>query len=1577
MSVSKRVTELSTEKRRLLSLLMKEQSLGPALLPVARAERSSNLLPVSFAQQRLWFLDHLEPGNLAYIVPGAFRFAGPLDVAAFTESVNEIIRRHEILRTRFSDLEGEPMQVIEEPRRLAIPLLDLTHLPEPERAAEVQRLTEREAGRAFDLERAPLLRVTLLKLREDEHIVLLTMHHIISDGWSMSVLLQEVAALYEAYAQGQPTPLPALPIQYADYAVWQREHLQGEVLAGQLAYWKKQLQEAPPVLELPADRPRPAVRSSRGACLSFAVPRKVAAGLRALGRGEGATLFMTLLAAFKVLVYRYTGQSHIVVGTSVAGRNRKELEGLIGFFVNTLVLHTELSHAWSFAEVLRRVKETALGAYAHQELPFERLVEEFQADRSLSYTPLFQVFFSLQNGPRGSKELLGLKTEALGEQSGAAKFDLSLDMMEAGERMGGSFEYNLDLFEAATIKRMSGHFQTLLQSVVNEPQQSIARLPMLTEAERQQLLGFSQRSQPVSPPRSCLHELFEAQVEQRPDAVALSCEEEQLTYSELNARANRLAHSLRALGVGADVLVGICVERSVEMVVGLLGILKAGGAYVPLDPAYPEERLAFMLADSGTKLLLTQSVLESRFAGVEVQVLKLDCAHEWPSGNSENLAALSSGETAAYMIYTSGSTGKPKGVVVTHANVLHLFAATQPHYHIDERDVWMLFHSYAFDFSVWELWGALLYGGRLIVVPYLTSRSPAAFWELLCARQVTVLNQTPSAFRQLLANVPLQERSSLRLVIFGGEALTPEALQPWLVRYGDEQPRLCNMYGITETTVHVTQQWMSAEQCAEASRSVIGQPLNGLQLYLLDAHLQLVPALCAGELYVGGGGLARGYHKRAALTAERFLPDPFDDGRGGRLYRTGDLGRRLPDGQIEYVGRLDQQVKIRGFRIELGEIEAVLAEHQDVREAVVVAGENAEQDRRLTAYLVTKSEVEPSLAELRRFVAERLPAHMVPASFVRLQELPLTRNGKIDRAALPAAENFIGATEQDYVGPRTALEEILCGIWVELLSVARVGVHDNFFQLGGHSLLATRVLARVRDAFEVELPLRSLFESPTIAGMAQQIELAITTNRGLLKPPIVRIPRDGPLPLSYIVERRLRRDLWAKENSVPVRAQNIHVAIHWSGPLNYTVFEQSVNEIVRRHEILRTNFDIVDGEPVQFISEQRMLTVPLIDLRDLELEIRRSEAMRLATEEVKHRFDLTKDLVLRITLFQVEEDEYLVVFVSDHIVCDGWSMDVFFTEFMALYDAFTKGEPSPLAELAFQYVDYSHWQRNWLQGEVLENLLSYWKKQLAGHEVFPQFELPVARPRPEIQDFAGAGEAIMFSVELTNAIKALSRRKGVTIFMMLLAGLKVLLHRHSGSESIGVVSPTANRTWVKTEELIGWFAQTLVLRTDMSGDPSFSQLLERVREVTLGAFTHQDIPLPYLIRELSPPRPAEQAKKAIPHVFFNLDNYLKGMPVKEGKDAPAVSDVQIRQVHIDTRSSEAGLGINIKEYASAFDVMINYETVCYDAETIVELLEHFESLMEAALANPELRLSQLPLLTRAERNARAPESNES
>jgi amino acid adenylation domain-containing protein len=1190
-------------------------------------------------------------------------------------------------------------------------------------------------------------------------------------------------------------------------------------------------------------------------------------------------------------------------------------------------------------------------------------VDEFQADRSLSDTPLFQVFFSLQNAPRAGKELSSVKTEALGEQKRAAKFDLAVDMMEVGDRIGGSFEYKTDIFEADTIRRMIGHFQTVLRSIVKDPERAISRLPLLTEVETQQLLSYSQCSESASTPDSCLHELFEAQVAQKRDAIAVVFEDQQLTYGELNVRANRLAHNLRELGVGLDVLVGICVKRSVEMVVGLLGILKAGGAYVPLDPAYPDARLAFMLNDSGAKILLTESALASRFSGADVHVLNIDFEHEWPGQKvDDNLPTVSSSEAAVYMIYTSGSTGQPKGAIITQSGLVNYLNWAGKTYELDRGNGSVVHSPLAFDLTVTTLWGPLL-GGQPIQLIREDEGIDGLSVVLGEGHDYNVVKVTPSHLQALADLLPAEHAPQApRTLIIGGDALWAENIAYW--RKFAPDTRLINEYGPTETVVGCCVYEVQPDD-STSGPVPIGRPIGNTQLYILDEFFQLVPCGVSGELYIGGAGVGRGYVNQPGLTAERFVPDPFGNAPGGRLYRTGDLVRHLREGQIEYLGRLDRQVKIRGYRIELGEIESVFADHPRVREAVVVADKPAE---RLTAYVVSGRGLD--VAELRRFVGSRVPAHMVPTGFVTLKKLPLTINGKIDRAALPAAGALMAAATDDvYVAARTPLEEILCGIWMELLSAERVGVHDNFFQLGGHSLLAIRVMARVREAFAVELPLRSLFEFPTIAAMAQQIELAIATNRGLLKPPIERIPRDGPLPLSYVTERRVERELWAKANSVYIRPQNVHNAIFWSGPLDHGVFEQSVNEIIRRHEILRTNFDIVDGKAMQFISEERSMTVRFVDLRHLNRETRKAEALQLASDLVKQRFDLNKDVLVRITIFQLDDNEYLIVFVADHVVCDGWSMDIFFTEFTALYDAFTKGEPAQLAELPFQYVDYSHWQRNWLQGEVLDHLLSYWKKQLDEQTPFPHFELPGGRPRPEVQDFAGTTQTIVFSVDLTNAIKSLTRRSGVTIFMMLLTGLKALLHRRSGRENIGIVTPAAYRTMVNTEALIGWFAQLLILRTDLSGDPSFAELLERVREVTLGAFTHQDIPLPYLLSQLATTPWSQSVNKVVPYVFFNLDNYVKGMPVREGNEAPVVPDVVIRKASINTRSSEACLSIDIKERASAFGVLLTYETSIYDAETISELLEHFESLMEAAVANPELRLSQLPLLTRAQREA--------
>ncbi|OXR72642.1 non-ribosomal peptide synthetase, partial [Pseudomonas aeruginosa] len=959
-------------------------------------------LALSFAQERQWFLWQLEPESAAYHIPSALRLRGRLDVDALQRSFDSLVARHETLRTRFRLEGGRSYQQVQPAVSVSI---------EREQFGE-EGLIERIQAivvQPFDLERGPLLRVNLLQLAEDDHVLVLVQHHIVSDGWSMQVMVEELVQLYAGYSQGLDVVLPALPIQYADYALWQRSWMEAGEKERQLAYWTGLLGGEQPVLELPFDRPRPARQSHRGAQLGFELPRELVEAVRALAQREGASSFMLLLASFQALLYRYSGQADIRVGVPIANRNRVETERLIGFFVNTQVLKADLDGRMGFDELLAQARQRALEAQAHQDLPFEQLVEALQPERNASHNPLFQVLFNHQSEIRSvtpEVQLEDLRLEGLAWDGQTAQFDLTLDIQEDENGIWASFDYATDLFDASTVERLAGHWRNLLRGIVANPRQRLGELPLLDAPERRQTLSEWNPAQREYAVQGTLQQRFEEQARQRPQAVALILDEQRLSYGELNARANRLAHCLIARGVGADVPVGLALERSLDMLVGLLAILKAGGAYLPLDPAAPEERLAHILDDSGVRLLLTQGHLLERLprqAGVEV--LAIDGLVLDGYAESDPLPTLSA-DNLAYVIYTSGSTGKPKGTLLTHRNALRLFSATEAWFGFDERDVWTLFHSYAFDFSVWEIFGALLYGGRLVIVPQWVSRSPEDFYRLLCREGVTVLNQTPSAFKQLMAVAcsadMATQQPALRYVIFGGEALDLQSLRPWFQRFGDRQPQLVNMYGITETTVHVTYRPVSEADLEGGLVSPIGGTIPDLSWYILDRDLNPVPRGAVGELYIGRAGLARGYLRRPGLSATRFVPNPFPGGAGERLYRTGDLARFQADGNIEYIGRIDHQVKVRGFRIELGEIEAALAGLAGVRDAVVLAHDGV-GGTQLVGYVVADSaeDAERLRESLRESLKRHLPDYMVPAHLMLLERMPLTVNGKLDRQALP------------------------------------------------------------------------------------------------------------------------------------------------------------------------------------------------------------------------------------------------------------------------------------------------------------------------------------------------------------------------------------------------------------------------------------------------------------------------------------------------------------------------------------------------------------------------------------------------
>jgi amino acid adenylation domain-containing protein len=1117
--IARQIAGLSPEQRAALRKRIAKKQAEDRRKITRRTDSES--YPLSFIQERLWMLNQFEPGPL-YNDYTAFRLTGPLNVTALERALGEIVRRHEVLRAIYPDVDGRPLQVITPvSSRMTLRFVDLRGSTEQ----EVMSRAREEARLPFDLSRGPLLRATLLRTGDDEHMLLLTMHHIVTDGWSMGVLLDEMSKLYEAYVAGEESPFAALSIQYADYAAWQREYLQGEVLDQQLAYWHEQLRGAPTLLSLPADRPRPSVQTFNGARYYFELDRELTSSLRTLSQREGATLFMTLLAAFNILLWRYTGQNDICLGTPVAGRNQPEVERLIGVFINTLVLRTQLSGDPSFRELLGRVRSMTVSAFANQELPFERLVEALQPERNLSHTPIFQVMFSFQvPGGTADNEFAGLKFSSLDADNQMSPFDLIGQLTEGADTVRGRFQYNTDLFDPSTIERMTMHFRVLLQSIVANPEQHISQLRLLTPADERQVIQEFNQHHTTYPAGGSLQEQFERQVERTPEAMALVMGGERVSYREVNERANRLAHLLRGRGAGAETLVGVLLERGVEMVVALLAVVKAGAGYVPLDPTYPAERLSLMLEDSGVKLVLSkgrlaEAVREARAgraaeAGVEVIGLEA-VAEELEGQSSANVGAVTAEENVAYVIYTSGSTGRPKGVVVTHGNVGRLLGATEQWYGFGSADVWTLFHSMAFDFSVWEMWGALLKGGRLVIVPYEVSRDPEGFYELLEREEVTVLNQTPSALRQL---VEVDERRwesgggkglKLRAVILGGEALEMGRLQGWMERHGEQRPEIVNMYGITETTVHVSYRRIWQKDVIErANSSLIGQPLPDLDVYVLDVQGQLAPVGVPGEIYVGGGGVARGYLHRPELTAERFIPHPFSAERGARLYRTGDLARYLPEGELEYLGRIDNQVKIRGFRIELGEIEATLAEHPAVHEAVVMVRDDVSGDKRLVAYVVPSPFEIFDTNEVRGALFEKLPAYMVPTSFVILDQLPLTPSGKLDRRALPAPEHSGIESEREYVAPRTEVEESLASIWTRLLKVERVGVNDNFFELGGHSVLVTRMISEVNSIYEVDVSLRVVFETPTLSSIASEIEKAIAGNTKPAEPAIIPITRE-------------------------------------------------------------------------------------------------------------------------------------------------------------------------------------------------------------------------------------------------------------------------------------------------------------------------------------------------------------------------------------------------------------------------------------------------------------------------------------
>jgi amino acid adenylation domain-containing protein len=1512
-----------------------------SLPPIERTPRQG-ALPLSFAQQRLWFLDQLEPDSAAYNIPIALRLQGELDLGALAGALSEVVRRHETLRSTFArGPEGEPLQRVQPGSSVPLPVIDLRGLAA--REAELTLLIREEAGRPFDLATGPVLRVTLVLSGEQEQVLLLSLHHIVSDGWSMGVLVREAGAAYRALAEGRAPSLPPLPIQYGDFVLWQRSWLQRERLEPQLAWWREHLAGAPAVLDLPADRPRPTVRSSRGGQVPVRVGPAVASRLAAFGRSQGATPFMLYLAAYQSLLGRLAGREDLVVGLPIGGRVRAELEDLLGLFLNTLALRGDLSENPTFIEHLGRVREAALGAFAHQDLPFELLVEELAPERNLTHAPVFQVLFVFQNAPLGSMELPGLVWIPLETGAGAAKFDLTLTLWEQDDGLTGYLDFHRDLFDEATVRRWSRHLGVLLEGMVREPERRLAERELLNVAERHQiLLGWNDTA--IGAVNETVHGLFAVQARRSPGAVALRFQGEEMSFGELDRRSNRVARLLRSLGVGPDVLVGLCMERSLELMVGLLGILKAGGGYVPLDPGYPPERLAYMLEDSAAPVLLSQERLAGLLPVGEARRVLLDADWERIVAHSdEALDVAVDIDNLLCVLYTSGSTGRPKGVMDSHRCVVNQILWLQATFRLDRTERLLQKTPISWDVSLWELFWPLMSGACLVLAIPGGHQDPAYMAETIEREGITMVHFVPSMLRIFLETADLERCRSLRRVVSSGEALGLDLEEKF---FAASTVELNSTYGpgeLARTTL-----WR-CERGNTRAIAPLGRPTHDTQVYVLDRELQPVPIGVTGELYVAGQSMARGYHRRPDLTAEKFLANPFSAGE--RLYRTGDLGRTLPDGTLEFLGRIDHQVKVRGVRIELGEIELALSQLPGVKDAVVMARSAGTGEKRLAAYVVPEGGLESArIDELREHLRSTLPDYMVPESWAVLPALPLAPNGKADRERLPEPQWV--SWRRDYVAPRTPVEDLLATVWAELLGLEKVGVQDGFFDLGGNSLLATQVASRVRSVFGVEMPLRTVFERPTLAELAAVVTELLRRDRDSVAPPLLPVPRTGPLPLSFAQQR-----LWFLHQLDPASpAYNIPSALWMSGALAPEVLARTLSEIVRRHENLRTTFEARGGKPAQVIHPAAPAPLPMVDLAALPSEARDRLARRLAEEEAGRPFDLTAGPLLRVSLLRLDAQEHALLTTLHHVVSDGWSSGVLVREASVLYQAFREGGPSPLPELPVQYADFAHWQRQWLSGEVLEEQLGYWRRQLAG---LPDgLDLPLDRERPVLPSLQGGLRLRAFSDELQTALNRLGRSRGTTFFMTMLAVFSALLQRLSRQEDVVMGTSIANRNRMETEGLIGFFVNTLVLRIDGSGGPSFDQLLARAREVALGASTHQDLPFERLVEELAPER--NLGRTPLFQVMFVVQN--------APSESLHLQGLSWTPMFTETKTANFDLTLRLFETRRGLEASLEYKKALFDASTIDRLLGHFETLASSAVAMPGAPVSRLPVLTGSERN---------
>jgi amino acid adenylation domain-containing protein len=1498
-----------------------------------------DIYPLSPMQQGMLFHALSAPESGIYVEHLICTLCGELHVPGFERAWQEVVTRHAILRTLFI-WEGidKPLQVVRRSVNLSIEQHDWRSLSKLEQEERLEALLDEDKRRGFNLSEAPLMRLSLMRVADDSHKFFWSHHHLILDGWSLPLVLREVFDLYKAFRHGRNLQLKPGGT-YREYISWLKQQ---DSSAAQ-RFWHNYLAGFRAPTPLPTGRLASQPHHSPGESLEQELRLTVreTRRLQAFVREQQLTVSTLVQGAWVIWLSRASGEEEVVYGATVSGRGAgvAGVEEIVGLLINTVAVRVRVEGESSVVGWLRRIQERAAEAVEYEHTPLWQVQQWSDVPRGV---PLFESLIVFENYPIDAslfEQNDGLRMTDV-RSAEQTNYPLTVSAVILDSQLRLQISYDQSRFDAGTIKRILGHLHTLLLDVVESPRAPLKRLSLLRETERQQLLVKWNGTRTDYPGEKSVHQLFEEQVERRPGAVAVVCGEEELSYEELNRRANRVAHRLGRIGVSPESRVGIMLERSVEMITGLLAILKAGGAYVSLDPQYPRERLDFILAETSVKAVLTdERGLGSLPEEYRDRALRIDKETETIAGQDEhNPAVQMSSDSLAYITYTSGSTGKPKGVSVVHRGVVRLVRQTD-YASFGSSETFLQHAPLAFDASTFEIWGSLLNGARLVLMP---ARQPSLEELAQAIRQhhVTTLWLTAGLFH-LMVDHQLEALRPIHQLLAGGDVLSASHVEKFLDKSGDA--KLINGYGPTENTTFTCCYAMTGPQ-GFVSSVPIGRPVSNTEVYILDQHWQPVGIGVTGELYTGGDGLARGYFNSPELTAERFIPHPFSTEPGKRLYQSGDRVRYLPDGNIEFIGRADRQVKVRGFRVEPGEIETVLCQYPSVRESVVVVVREATPgDQRLIAYLVARPEQLIDDNELRDYLKERLPEYMLPSVFVLLDEMPLTLQGKVDRNALPAPDQQRRELKELSAMPRDAIEAALAEIWAQVLGLERVGINDNFFELGGHSLLATQVISRLHKVLQVELPIRAIFETPTVADLSIKIKDARRDGPARPLVPIKRVTREDHLPLSFAQQR-----LWFLDRLEPDSDfYNIPIAVRLTGHLNVATLQESFNEIVRRHETLRTHFKIFGGEPEQIIAPAQRLELTLTDLSQLSTAEREDRINSLTTEEARRPFKLSTGPLFRVFLLRAGLNEHILLLTMHHIISDGWSMSIFTQEMATLYEAFVRGQPSPLPELAIQYADYAVWQHTLFKGGALQDQLAYWKQHLADGPGI--LELPTDRPRPKMQTFRGASRSVMLSGELTNALKELSRREGATLFMLLLAAFKVLLHRYSGQSDIAVGTPVANRTHPEIEGLIGFFVNTLVLRTPVSSEESFEELLKRVREVSLEAYAHQELPFEKLVEELQPAR--DLSRTPFFQVMFAFQN--------RRLSSRALPGLSVSTLEVSSETSKFDLSLLMEETEQGLGASLEYNTDLFDEPTIARTLVHFETLLQGIVTDPAQPLSCL------------------